>query len=140
MSLSFPQRMITVEPATDHHNKDVILPRGTLVTMTGDDPKRGDGAWYTVLCDAEDGTTHSLRYRDITETEFNPDPEERIKEAIAVIGEDGCVDGSHHKQWVLNEVLRKLMGGEAFVAWLQKGYENGLDGEQYEEWDLGVAP
>jgi len=142
MSLSFPQRMITVEPAINYHAKDVTLPRGTIVTMVGDDPVQ-DGGWYTVLCEAPDGNTYSLRYRDITEADPNPDLDARVKEAVEVIEQYGMIDGSHHKQWILSEVVRKLIGGEAFVAWLAEWDEpEEEDGEEYESegWDLGIAP
>jgi len=54
--------------------------------------------------------------------------------ACALILEDGGIDGGHHKQWVLDQVLRILAGSE--YKNLIAIYESG--GEY--EWDTGIAP
>lgn len=50
----------------------------------------------------------------------------------------GCIDGEHHKQWVLDQVLRKLLGKDydrIVIDW-----EHGEDGPETYEWDIGIAP
>lgn len=54
--------------------------------------------------------------------------EERIDQACMVILEYGMTDGAHHKQWVLDQVLRKLH---------PKGYEFLVD---VNDWDVGIPP
>jgi len=129
--------MITMEDAYDHHDDTYCVPMGTIVTMVGEDPKRKEGAvWYTVQCEDENGHTYALRYRDITEApESLASPEERIEEVVALIQNNAMCDGEHHKIWLFNEVLRKLMGGEEFVKWVGEYNED----ESYADWDLGVA-
>ena len=45
----------------------------------------------------------------------------------------GAVDGAHHKQWVLDRVLRRLAGAD--YPLLIEQYEQ--DGSK---WDTGIAP
>ena len=59
---------------------------------------------------------------------------ERINEAINIIGRYGNCDGGSHKQWVLDQVLRVLLGDE-YEDW-RCDYSSG--GEY--EWDEGVPP
>jgi len=92
--------------------------------------------------------------------------QEKIKEALSVIMSRGGVDGEHHKQWVLDQVVRVLTDcpvtvktkiltsgvpfdyevlGESkqYKAWLEE-YRGAWDdeNEEYEfgEWDEGIAP
>ncbi len=37
----------------------------------------------------------------------------RITAALGVAIEYGQIDGAHHKQWVINEMVRKLLGDNA---------------------------
>lgn len=46
---------------------------------------------------------------------------EKIKEAVAIGLRYGQVDGSHHRLWVIDQMLRKLLGDDY-------------------EWDTGIAP
>ena len=55
--------------------------------------------------------------------------------AIDVIFKYGMIDGSHHKQWVLDQVLRALLEDEyeAIIKELNSD-------EEYEPWDEGIPP
>jgi hypothetical protein len=55
---------------------------------------------------------------------------EKIRAAIDIGLEYGWIDGEHHKMWVIDQMLRKLMGDEWYDATCR------LD----DEWDEGVAP
>lgn len=48
---------------------------------------------------------------------------------IAILIEAGSIDGAHHKQWAIDQALRKLMGAD---------YEMTLGMSDY--WDKGMAP
>jgi len=50
------------------------------------------------------------------------------------------IDGGHHKQWILDQVLRALLGGE-YAGWVET-YDDAPteDGCVYEDWDTGCAP
>ena len=66
--------------------------------------------------------------------------DERVEKALDVIQKDGGIDGSHHKQWVLDQVVRLLTGSAPeYDAWL-KDYADGEDGPHTYSWDQGIAP
>ena len=50
----------------------------------------------------------------------------------------GAVDGAHHKQYVLDQVLRKLTGDN--YDYVIKEWCNGEDGPDTYTWDEGTAP
>ncbi len=58
----------------------------------------------------------------------------RVKDAIGVLMSYGSEDGAHHKQWAIDQALRKLTGPA--YADMVTFYEN--DGEY--KWDTGIAP
>lgn len=61
-----------------------------------------------------------------------PDPltraEERISLAANLALENGDIDGAHHKQWVIAQMLRALLTEEEEAQLLD------------EDWDDGIAP
>ena len=57
---------------------------------------------------------------------------EKIEQAMKLIEQYGHVDGEHHKQWLLDQVARVLMGS-AYEGWAEPE-EGGW------EWDVGIAP
>ena len=63
----------------------------------------------------------------------------RIAKALKVIEEYGGIDGAHHKQWVLDQVVRALtqadFASSEYAEWLEI-YRVGGD----YEWDKGIAP
>lgn len=87
---------------------------------------------------------------------------ERIEAAIALAVEYGGIDGSHHKAWVIDQMVRALCGCHAktvggkrtngeewsFTSYLTNDqYEklvaiakHGEDGPDTYEWDEGIAP
>lgn len=63
--------------------------------------------------------------------------EERIKNALKYAWSYGQIDGSHHKMWVIDQMARALLE-EEYEEWV-KSYET-PDGDDYWEWDTGIAP
>lgn len=59
-------------------------------------------------------------------------------ETLDLITRYGGIDGSHHKQWVLDQIVRKLVGPEAYEQWV-KDYEAGPDDLKTYSWDTGIA-
>lgn len=57
-----------------------------------------------------------------------------VARAVQFIGKHGMVDGAHHKQWVLDQALRLLMGDSGYAGLRAVMRDAG------EEWDEGVAP
>lgn len=63
---------------------------------------------------------------------------DKIEEALAVIEQYGGIDGDHHKQWVLDQVVRALKGDD-YKAWVVE-MKAGEEGPDTYEWDEGIAP
>jgi len=63
--------------------------------------------------------------------------EERIKKALEYIHKNGGIDGGHHKQWVLDQIVRCLV--EDYETWVRE-YEDGEEGPETYKWDTGIAP
>ena len=64
---------------------------------------------------------------------------ERIEAALRRIHSSAGVDGAHHKQWVLDQVVR-VLAGDGYDAWC-RAWSDGEDGpDTYGEWDKGTPP
>jgi len=65
--------------------------------------------------------------------------EARIDRALDLVAMYGEIDGAHHKQWLLDQMVRALTGDE-YDRWVQD-YEEAdpSDGLTY-IWDKGIAP
>ena len=57
----------------------------------------------------------------------SPLRDERVTEAIKLILQYGDVDGGHHKQWLLDQVLQ-VLAGDAYPTLVDLN------------WDQGIAP
>jgi hypothetical protein len=97
-----------------------------------------------------------MSYFTFTETDVAA-LEDRIKKAL---DQASNVDGAHHKQWIIDQMVRALTGcpdvvresrdgsytyetqgeSEEYVAW-RRAYEGDPDDEaSYCLWDEGIAP
>lgn len=66
--------------------------------------------------------------------------EERIKKALSIAWSYGQTDGSHHKMWVIDQMVRTLCGNkEEYEKWI-KAYTTPLDDGDYYTWDTGITP
>jgi len=63
-----------------------------------------------------------------------------VSEAIEMAFENGQVDGAHHKMWVIDQIVRILVGSEKKYEELVKRACDGEDGPNTYAWDTGVAP
>jgi hypothetical protein len=63
---------------------------------------------------------------------------DRTAKALKVIERYGGIDGAHHKQWVLDQVVR-ILTGRKYKAWV-KEMKAGDDGPETYSWDEGIAP
>lgn len=62
--------------------------------------------------------------------------EKRADKALDIASQYGQIDGAHHKAWVIDQMVRALVGdAAAYRAWVEE-YEN--DGAYV--WNTGVAP
>ena len=59
--------------------------------------------------------------------------------ALELISSYGGIDGAHHKQWVLDQVVRVLLGPCAYERWVIE-QKAGEDGPNTYSWDGGIAP
>ncbi len=57
----------------------------------------------------------------------------KIEKILEIIEEYGSIDGAHHKQWLLDQVVR-VACGTSYESWVET-----FNQEDY-EWDAGIAP
>lgn len=63
---------------------------------------------------------------------------DRIELAVGLVLDYGQTDGGHHKMWVLDQVVRVLLGDryeQSITEWCA-----GEDGPGTYSWDVGIAP
>ena len=66
--------------------------------------------------------------------------DERIEKALEIAWDYGQIDGSHHRLWVIDQMVRVLCGNEEeYKKWVKK-YEEPLEDGDYYSWDKGIAP
>ncbi len=63
--------------------------------------------------------------------------EQRTADALDLIHRYGGIDGAHHKQWLLDQIVRVL--AKDYEAWVAE-HCDGEDGPDTHEWDEGIAP
>lgn len=83
--------------------------------------------------------------------------EDRIKKALEISDNNGTTDGGHHKMWVIDQMVRALMGcpvvNRQAIDCHGKEYSYEAQGESQEyldfvatreqdgyDWDIGIAP
>lgn len=67
--------------------------------------------------------------------------QQKIYDALTLIERYGGTDGAHHKQWVLDQVVRTLIGDDDdYYAWCKEYSGDTEDEDYYDEWDKGIAP
>lgn len=64
-----------------------------------------------------------------------------IEDALALIVQYGSIEGDHHKQWVLDQVVRTLLdhNDAAYRKWVEL-FNDGEGGPETYRWDTGVEP
>ncbi len=61
-----------------------------------------------------------------------------IAAALLVAVRFGQTDGGHHKAWVIDQMVRALLG-DRYEAWVVT-HNAGEDGPHTYEWGCGIAP
>lgn len=64
---------------------------------------------------------------------------EKIKQAVDIAWQYAQIDGEHHKMWVIDQIVRVLLGEEKYKLWVE-AYETPLDDGDYYLWETGIAP
>lgn len=62
----------------------------------------------------------------------------KIKKIMILIEEFGCIDGGHHKMWLIDQIAR-VVQGDNYKQWVIE-YQKGEDGDNTYSWDEGIAP
>ncbi len=63
---------------------------------------------------------------------------EKIEKALEVAFQYAQTDGGMHKAWVIDQMVRELIG-DKYDEWI-KEYCKGEDGDNTYDWDIGIAP
>lgn len=64
--------------------------------------------------------------------------QEKLKNILNLIDRYGMIDGSHHKQWLLDQIVKVILTPEEYEKWITE-----FDEEEQEEfiwWEKGIAP
>lgn len=64
--------------------------------------------------------------------------EQKISEALDIIQRYGGCDGGHHKDWVLDQVVR-ILTGDGYDKWVADA-KAGDDGPDTYSYETGIAP
>lgn len=65
--------------------------------------------------------------------------DEKIEAAMLVAYHHGQADGAHHKAWVIDQMVRALLGERNYQHFV-KEFCAGASGPETYEWDCGIAP
>lgn len=77
---------------------------------------------------------------ELQDSDVQTSYQELIDGGLVLIAEVGCFDGSHHKQWALDQLVRHLtQTDEGYAAWVSN-FRDGMDGPETYDWDEGIAP
>jgi hypothetical protein len=64
--------------------------------------------------------------------------EEKVAKAIELAVQFKGIDGAHHKDWVIDQMVRTLAGDD--YQKVVTAAKAGEDGPETYEWDEGIAP
>lgn len=67
-------------------------------------------------------------------------PEQRILAAIDIAHNYGQTDGDHHKLWVIDQMIRVLLGEKDYAKFVEDYERPEPDEEMSYTWDNGIAP
>ena len=65
-------------------------------------------------------------------------PANPVQDAIDVAVQYGGIDGGHHKDWVIDQMVRALAGDD--YERLVREAKDGADGPETYSWNEGIAP
>lgn len=60
--------------------------------------------------------------------------------AIHIAFRYGQISGDHHRLWVIDQMLRALLGEADYQRFTDRYEEPDADGETYGRWETGIAP
>lgn len=63
---------------------------------------------------------------------------EKEKEVLKLINRWGGIEEDHHKQWLLDQIVR-VLAGDGYGKWVAE-YQGGENGRKTYSWDVGTAP
>lgn len=61
-----------------------------------------------------------------------------IERALEIAFRYGSIDGEHHKEWVIDQMVRELTGHN-YEEWVRR-FRSGDDGPESYDWPVGIAP
>jgi hypothetical protein len=71
-------------------------------------------------------------------TEAGDGPNNVIGQAIEIAVQFGGIDGSHHRAWVIDQMVR-VLAGDRYAEIVREACD-GEDGPGTYNWDVGIAP
>jgi hypothetical protein len=95
-------------------------------------------AWLFKVSGARDAFILGALKREVNAKNARNEYDKRISAALWCITCFGGIDGAHHKQWCLDQVVR-ILKAEQYEDWVEE-FEDGEDGSDTYSWDEGIAP
>jgi hypothetical protein len=62
-----------------------------------------------------------------------------VVDMLVVVERYAMIDGGHHKQWVIDQMVRTILGPEQYARW-REAYDVASERDGYAQWDEGIAP
>jgi hypothetical protein len=106
------------------HGLHHLLPGDTLFNFNGEQLCPGCGKSSTTVSEGEELAFGGMHEHC------------RKIQAARIATRFGMIDGDHHKQWVIDQMLRAILGDNGYKEWVQKMNSD----PDYEPWDVGIAP
>jgi hypothetical protein len=123
-----------------------------MLDVIAGDEQRGDAEPGVPVQDLFPASDDRKRWSGGAPRAPRPDDTERIRRALSVCWRYGTIDGDHHKMWVIDQVVRALLGSpikiEAGQGYLYEAqaentdYDMWLRGCEADDapWERGIAP
>jgi hypothetical protein len=79
--------------------------------------------------------------KDSNESVFNTrDETDKIEQALSLAFRYSQIDGTHHKDWVIDQMVKVLTGKKGYDTFLETYEEKDENGIPQYEWNEGIAP
>jgi hypothetical protein len=110
-----------------------------LLTARPDDLFAIGNVWLRAVgadCPGDTWVVAAEYVADLDRIPAGEDP--RVAAVLELVADYAGIDGAHHKQWVLDQVVR-ILTGPGYDAWIAQ-WADGEDGPATYSWDEGIAP
>lgn len=106
------------------HKISDVMPGDTLVDLDGNRLCAGCGEMPENISEAQEVYAHGIHHGC------------RKQKVKSIVTRFGQIDGAHHKQWVIDQMLRACLSEQEYRDWVNEMNSD----PDYDPWDEGIAP